>query len=306
VRGNKNNRTNQSVDFGELRINVDSGAVTGTGSIQATNGGILTLEGNTTLDLRVAIDNGNFDGGTSSVINGPVTIRNGTVTGNVEVNGTISCIADEQNQPTSTFLTNSVVTANDLMTIDNAQLVVESGAQLDGSGAVTVFNLGILDVQGTVSKDVNVLEDGMLEGTGLIDGNLVIDGMLGPGNSAGTLEIDGDIDLADTSTVCIEIGGTEVGEFDVVDGRGVSNLNLEGGSLDISLLDGFQPENLDRFDFLVNFASLSGAFGSTAGGFGSAGFQNFNSGGQRVSFDEGSFAIEYQAGSSAGNNEIGI
>jgi hypothetical protein len=224
----------------------------------------------------------------------------------VEVNGTISCIADEQNQPTSTFLTNSVVTANDLMTIDNAQLVVESGAQLDGSGAVTVFNLGILDVQGTVSKDVNVLEDGMLEGTGLIDGNLVIDGMLGPGNSAGTLEIDGDIDLADTSTVCIEIGGTEVGEFDVVDGRGVSNLNLEGGSLDISLLDGFQPENLDRFDFLVNFASLSGAFGSTAGGFGSAGFQSFNSGGQRVSFDEGSFAIEYQAGSSAGNNEIGI
>lgn len=286
-----------TVDFGELRINVEDAAITGTGSIQATNGGILTLEGNTTLDLRVAIDNGNFDGGTSSQINGPVTISNGSVSGNVEINGTISCIGDGQNQPTSSLLNNSVVTANELTTIDDARLVVESGAQFDGSGAVTVFNLGTLDVRGTVSKDVNVLEDGVLQGTGLIDGNLVIDGLLEPGNSAGILEVDGDISLTETSTVCIEIGGPETGEFDVIDGRGVSNLTLDGGLLDIVLLDGFRPDNLDRFEFLANFGSLSGTFGSAFDGSGGSGFQSFFGGGQRIDFDEGSFAIEYQTGS---------
>ena len=180
--------------------------------------------------------------------------------------------------------------------IQSGELRIESGAVLQGAGLVQVEASGTLDIQGNVFKDVNVLEDGMLEGIGLIDGNLVIDGMLGPGNSAGILEIDGEIDLTETSTVCIEIGGTDVGEFDVVDGRGVSTLNLDGGSLDISLLDGFRPTSLDRFDFFINFDSLSGAFGTSAGGSGGAGLLSFSNG-QRINFAEGSFAIDYQANS---------
>lgn len=312
-------------------VNVQGGFLSAT---QTTFAGTMNVDGGSTISSDASNQfNGNmiFSNGTSTgsgTLDGSGTFTN-TSTGDLQFNGLNNLVATNQGQlidgtysknlsleggrlggtmaltdglTVRTGLTSSInsgasVTVTNATEIQAGELRVESGAALQGNGALQVNATGILDVQGTVFKDVNVLEKGMLEGIGLIDGNLLINGMLGPGNSAGTLEIDGDIDLTDTSTVCIEIGGTDIGEFDVIDGRGVSTLNLDGGSLDISLLDGFRPDNLDRFDFFVNFASLSGAFGSSVGGAGGAGFQSFGSGSQRIRFDEGSFAIEYETGS---------
>ena len=58
----------------------------------------------------------------------------------------------------------------------------------------------------------------------------------------------------------IEISGTSLGSFDRLEhvlGAGVANL---GGSLVVSLIDGFEPELGDTFEFLTSVGGVNGSF----------------------------------------------
>ena len=105
------------------------------------------------------------------------------------------------------------------------------------------------------------IQGGQLVGSGQIDGNVFIAGLLSPGYSPGTLFIDGDYVQASDGMMLIELTGSESGEYDVLDVSGTGSL---GGTFEIRLIDGFIPTNGDTFEIL-SFGSRSGEFGTVIG-----------------------------------------
>ena len=100
---------------------------------------------------------------------------------------------------------------------------------------------------------------GQLEGTGTIMANVANSATIAPGLSAGTLAITGNLNLASTSTVQIEIGGTTPGtQYDQLHVTGQLAL---GGTLNVSVINSFNLTAGDLFDFL-DWGSLNGKFSS--------------------------------------------
>ena len=102
---------------------------------------------------------------------------------------------------------------------------------------------------------------GQLAGTGTITANVTNSATISPGQSAGTLAIAGNLNLASTSTVQIEIGGTTPGtQYDQLHVTGQLAL---GGILNISVINSFNLAAGNLFDFL-DWGSVNGKFSSVA------------------------------------------
>jgi len=115
------------------------------------------------------------------------------------------------------------------------------------NGILSASNGAIIDIRG-----------GTLSGNGTINGAVVMGGTLSPGNSPGTLTINGNYTQMSGGTLLEELAGIIPGtEFDqlVVNG-GVS---LSGG-LDVELLNDFAPSLGDSFT-IMTYDSESGEFG---------------------------------------------
>jgi hypothetical protein len=105
---------------------------------------------------------------------------------------------------------------------------------------------------------VNIL-DGTLTGSGTVFSNVVSSGAINPGGtgSAGTLTVRGNYTQTDRGTLNIEIGGTAPGTgYDQLVVTGQVTL---GGTLTVSLIQGFVPTIDNRFQILI-FGSRSGDF----------------------------------------------
>jgi hypothetical protein len=266
----------------EVRIQSGSlsigGIMEGTGSMTVLDGTSQTLQ-NSASRMRLTLNAfGNLVGTTGSRYENTVNLLGATMSGPLIMDGAVNV----GNNETTNLLAGSSMTVAGLTTINNGELRIEAGATLTGSGSLIVSN-GQLDVQGTVVKNVTVDENGYLQGIGEVEGIVDVDGFLDPGNSAGTIRIRGSINLGSTSTVCIEIGGTTPGTgHDVVQGRGTApTLNMSGGDLMISLINGFVPSPTDQFVFFRDFTSITGRFGSSPRDD------------DRIYFPGGSFAIGY-------------
>lgn len=149
----------------------------------------------------------------------------------------------------------------------------------DGDGVVSGFDFLVIQQQlGSVaSGNGDISNQGNLGGSGRISGDLAneLGGILGPGNSAGTLLVDGDFTQDPNSTLAIELGGLLAGEFDLLDIGGTATLD---GDLAISLINSFMPNPNDTFDVLTatsitdNSLTLTGesgfSFSIVAGGNG--------------------------------------
>ena len=132
---------------------------------------------------------------------------------------------------------------------------------------------GNVQVLGGASLD-GVEFFGRLGGAGFLEGNFVNHGVIAPGFSPGTLNFAGDVTLAETSILEMEVFGSQPGQFDVLNVSG--NLEL-GGSVEIDFGD-FVPQADDEIEFLV-VDNMTGEFDNvTIGGSGVS-----NDGG--VSFD---------------------
>ena len=104
---------------------------------------------------------------------------------------------------------------------------------------------------------------GVIGGGGTIGGNLNNSaGIVAPGNSPGTLIVDGDYTQGSGGTLAIELAGTADGEHDLLEVVGSAAL---AGNLEINLVDEFAPTAGDTFDVLsaavitYNGLSLTGA-----------------------------------------------
>jgi hypothetical protein len=129
------------------------------------------------------------------------------------------------------------------------------GGELDVSNGA--INLGL-------NGDTFQFTGGTLH-VGTYNGNLVNNGgVLSPGNSAGSTQINGDYNQAATNAALeIEIGGLVAAtNFDIANVTGAATL---GGSLALTLIDGFTPSSSDLFT-VFDAASIVGQFVNVAPG----------------------------------------
>ena len=75
----------------------------------------------------------------------------------------------------------------------------------------TTINQGTLAVNGSLASGVTVNTDGILRGTGVVNGNTSVAGRLAPGNSPGTLTVNGSVSMASSSKLEIDVDGTGTG-----------------------------------------------------------------------------------------------
>ena len=102
--------------------------------------------------------------------------------------------------------------------------------------------------------------DGDYQGSGSFDGggDVTFMGALTPGPGPQVADLDVQVTLSSSSDLKIQIGGTEIGEFDRINVGG--NLNLQGGELSVVMTDGFVPQPGDSFTIAVSDANISGTF----------------------------------------------
>ncbi|OHV77302.1 hypothetical protein LCM4573_08445 [Rhizobium sp. LCM 4573] len=204
---------------GTYNINVASGTVTGGGGNGAAihtagaGNGTVTIDAGVIIDgsaSGVALRDGDADRDGSDENNGSATITTaGTLTGDVVLGGGTDTLTVTGGDISG----NITGDGTDLLTFDLGSgsfvysapfsitgidaLTVNSGSlQLDGSSTSASIEVasGKLAVNGTAiaGGGIDVLADGRLQGTGTVVGSLTSAGTIAPGNSIGTLTIDGD------------------------------------------------------------------------------------------------------------------
>lgn len=141
---------------------------------------------------------------------------------------------------------------------NRGEVLVASNSTLSRDGDFLQTS-GVTIVDGTLTvSDGLLIQGGTLSGSGTIVGDVFNSATTAPGNSPGTLFIDGNFEQ--TGVLDIEIGGSPTsGLFDAVVVSG--DLSL-GGLLRVSLINGFIPEVGDTYDFL-QAAEILGVFSDT-------------------------------------------
>jgi len=110
---------------------------------------------------------------------------------------------------------------------------------------------GVLQVDGSISSNAVVNHSGRLAGTGVIHGDVINRGTVGPGSPVGTLTVD-NFTQANYADLMIQIANSN--EFGVLNVLGTADLS---GRLDAVLLNGFVPAVGESFTFLT-YSAVSG------------------------------------------------
>ena len=143
-----------------------------------------------------------------------------------------------------------------ILRASNGSVLEISDQSFDNDGTIETLEasqvLGLGDLRNGI--------DGILQGDGTIQfTNILNEGTIAPGMTLGMLTLEGNVELASSSILEIELFGTEDGQFDVLDVIG--DLDL-GGLLSVNL-DGFTPTANDQFlvatanQFLGSFENVT-------------------------------------------------
>ena len=109
-----------------------------------------------------------------------------------------------------------------------------------------------------------ILNGGVLQGRGVIDGDLTNDGgFIAPGNSAGSIGVTGNFTQTANGSLLLEVGGINsyIPEFDQLKIGGSATLD---GKLSVKTINGFTPDPGMRF-VPLSYESATGTFASTSG-----------------------------------------
>jgi len=140
------------------------------------------------------------------------------------------------------------------------RLAVQGEYAQSGNGEI---DLGRLHVDGTFAASIETLAilGGTLGGSGTIENSVASSGWVKPGASIGTLSLTGDFTQASTGTYDVQLGGTGVGESDLLQVGGQATLD---GRLVVRSIDGYEPQIGDHFTILA-CGSRSGQFAIETG-----------------------------------------
>ena len=147
-----------------------------------------------------------------------------------QTNNTI--ITNTATYPTVTFQTNGILT-------------ITPSANLTITSPVDVTNNGTVNLNGVLNTpSLTVAPRGVLGGTGTLNGNLTNSGLLAPGNSPGTLTVNGNFTQTAVGTLLIQVGN---GLNSMLTVNGTATLS---GTLVVSSLAGHQFQYGDKITFL--------------------------------------------------------
>ena len=253
-------------------VGSSSGLITNQGTIAATGGGSLTVQGFTNFA------GGTLTGGTWEAVGGS-TLR--LVGANITTNaagilldgaasqidsgssGTINALAGFTTnaaggsftiQNGASFTSGQAFTNAGTVTINSGSAFIPGGTGVyTQTGGTTILSSGTL---GTSGNQVDI-QGGTLSGPGTVNANLTNAGEVDLGSSPGLLDVTGNYTQTPAGTLALKVGGATAGTlFDQVNVTGTAAL---GGTLNVSLENGFGPSAGESFDVL-NFASSSGSF----------------------------------------------
>jgi len=226
-----------------------SGVITGAGSWTKTGPGTLILTGANTYSGGTTISEGTLQLGNGG--------SSGSITGNVTDNGTLA------------FNRSDSVTFGGV--ISGTGSLVKQGAgtlTLPGTNTytgTTTINAGSLIVEGSIASQQTFVNAGaFLGGNGTIGGNLSNSGIVGPGNSPGTLKVANDYTQNASGTLRIQVAGLAANQHDLLAVNGHVTL---GGTLQLVRLGSFNLQPGDQITFLTAQKGVSGAFNTVQNDF---------------------------------------
>ena len=144
----------------------------------------------------------------------------------------------------------------------NGMFVVQGGGSLNytgnsaGFGGSTIVSNAGLAINGTLGGNVFAGPNGVISGTGTIAGNLYNGGVLSPGNSVGTLTVNGNFYNSATGLISAEVLGSGLGDQLVVNGTAA----LSGGTVFVTALPGTAFAPTTTYTLVKTTGGLSGTF----------------------------------------------
>jgi hypothetical protein len=201
--------------------------------------------GNMTLSSGAVFENqGTFNANAATTMTGTVTeefINHGVLT---------------KNTAGTTTTMNIPFTNNGTVEVIEGSLVFQQGLE-NGEDVILDLGGGTLNPGETLTID----SGDSLIGSGALSANLTNSGTVSPGSSPGTITVNGDYTQEASGTLDIELGGTTPDtEHDQLVVTGAATL---GGTLNVTLINGFVPELGDTFT-IMTYGSVSGAFASAS------------------------------------------
>lgn len=117
-------------------------------------------------------------------------------------------------------------------------------------GAASRQGVGLVQLDGgAIAGNVFVDDHGLLAGNGAIAGDLyVAGGIVGPGFSPGRIDVLGDLKMSD-GLLDFQFSGFGADQYDHLNVLGA--VNITGGTISLSFMDGFLPDFGAAFDFLT-------------------------------------------------------
>ena len=141
-------------------------------------------------------------------------------------------------------------------TLHSGGSVVTNGALFKVGNGISAAVLHLAGGTHSFADGLFINTNGWLTGTGAITGVITNAGAIAPGDSVGIITGSSSLTLLGNSLLQMQLAGTDAWLYDQINVAGTLNF---GGTLSVSLLDGFTPHLGDRFD-LFDFSSSSGAF----------------------------------------------
>lgn len=239
--------------------------------VTATGGVIRTGAGNVTFNSPLTVNNSLMLLSGVTVISSPASIGGTTsVGGSLTVNGTLSS-GELSIGNTGEAIINNSASVSGATSVDGDLTVngfMSTGTlDISSSGAVMVNNrvsangtdnYGFLNVNGVL--DSLVSNQGFLGGSGRINGSVYNHRVISPGNSIGTLTINGSYTHGSGATFIAEIDKN--GGSDLLHVIGKANIN--GGSVVTSLPRALYPDGYS-WNFLQASGGINGQFANLTG-----------------------------------------
>jgi hypothetical protein len=189
----------------------------------------------------------------------------------ITLNGPTAEITDSRDLNALTGLQDNLATGS--LTVEGGQLFTTTpagGLAFANSGSVSVGagssftaitaagysqTAGTTLDDGTLTADLTDITGGFLEGVGVMDGNVTVDGggTVAPGDPPGALTIDGIFDMGGAGNLLIGLASTSL--YDSLAVNGAADF---GGTLEFDLQDGFTLASGDTF-FIASYDTRGGS-----------------------------------------------
>ena len=205
-----------------------SGTMTGTGGLTKTGGGTFTLSGSTSYGGATTISNGTLQAGASNAFS-PSSAFNVASVGTLAFNNFSQTIGSLAGSGGVSLGTGTLTTGGDNSSTTYSGNISGTGgltkngtgnfnlSGINGYSGPTTINGGTLSVNGSIaSSSTTVNAGGALGGTGIVGSVFVNGGTLAPGNSIGTITVQGNLIFNTAATYLVQVSPSGADRANVI------------------------------------------------------------------------------------------